>query len=275
MPTAPYIRMSQPGDGKTVRKLILEAAPGIEYGKAIDLSTQVGDGRQGDMTTMHLRMKPSLRTGAPVFSKGAPVADLPRTNSLGLPAAKTGPAPGEDFETYALFSMRIADSGYGRCTGFIYAGPPMNWILETRRPIPERRALAARLTEIQLMGVHEKFRRRGIASLLLADCEERYRAAGYVAALVIVTAEADEHVTAFYEKHGYLFDDVDAFPVVRYRRGGGESKVYDHIQDGQRIGFKALAEPARVGRTVTPEGRRVLLAGLLNDETPAKQGNLP
>jgi len=225
----PFLRLSTEGDGKTVRKLLHMAHEDIPDDKAARLANAVGNGKQGDCDQL-------------VF---------------------TSRKRGISVKTNSYFSLRIADSGTGRVAGCVYAGAPISWILEQKLSMDHRQLLTQRLVEIQLMAVLERFRHRGLGSLLLTDCERRYRERGYTTSMLITSPKASPLLVPWYEKHGYVFEDPDESYHVRFWRDRGATSQFHHIQDGQRVGFKALGKPATVGlepEAVNHPGRSVPLS---------------
>lgn len=210
--TNPFLRVSREGDGKTVRKLIQMAHEDIPRDKAAGLANFVGNGKQADAHQLIVRSR----------------------------------RRGEDIETNSYFSMRLADSGTGRVAGFVYAGPPVSWIMSREISLEHRKILAERLVEIQLMAVLERFRHKSIGSMLLADCERRYREQGYTMAMLITSPKASPLLVPWYEKHGYTFERENIPYKVRFWNGLPITSNYNHTQQDQRVAFKPLAPTCTV-----------------------------
>lgn len=190
-------------------------------------------------------------------------------------------------EADTLHTCRVADIGNNRIVGFSYAAPPIGWIFEQPTSVEEAKVITRHLVEFQLLAVLPKFRGRGIGSQLLTEFEDRYRAHGYRVALVNVDPSTGPLTVPWYQKHGYLFDELAPGQDALFDFGSHTARIGSgHRKNGQRFGFKVLAEPGHVTRHVplvgnidddgaTPPSGRPLISGLLHEETPPKQGNLP
>lgn len=89
------------------------------------------------------------------------------------------------------------------------------------RPLVELEALVAGSWYINAIATYEQFRGRGVASALLAACEEAAGRAGATRLSLIVASE-NEGAHALYEKLGYR--EIDSRPLVNFPGGprGGQ-----------------------------------------------------
>ncbi|MER7671279.1 GNAT family N-acetyltransferase [Kitasatospora sp. NPDC096128] len=89
----------------------------------------------------------------------------------------------------------------GNSVGMVRCGPSP-WLTENpqfKAIYGMRRALTAKLSSIGELAVMPAYRKRGIASALLLQAEDDYRASGYRA----LTLQHDRSLTSFYTKLGY------------------------------------------------------------------------
>ncbi|AEM88933.1 GNAT family N-acetyltransferase [Streptomyces violaceusniger] len=140
-----------------------------------------------------------------------------------------------------LASVRVMDRGDGEVVGFSYCCPPMHWITQDAGApsFGFVKRIAAALVEIEMIAVMPRYRRQGLARRLVADCEERYRAAGYRVAMVIAE-RSPAKLISWYVQQGYWFTQVEEPAYVRYWPNRSLDALYGHVTPTQRAGFKAL-----------------------------------
>lgn len=151
---------------------------------------------------------------------------------------------GEVVDVPVLFSARVlAEADAEAARAYIYCAPPADWAFDkSHSPLPPRYKMLTcrRLFEVNLLATLPQHRRRGYASLLLADAEQRYAAAGYGAAVVVVNREQLAAVRPWYEARGYAFAAPDVPGPVRWWSQRSMASAYHHLIAGQSVGFKAL-----------------------------------
>lgn len=207
--TEPPIREPRRHDAKNVRELARIAHPKLHDHMLYKLSS-MATREQGDTTTATWR----------------------RT------------VDGAEMEVSFLHTMRIIAPTYHQARAMIFAAPPMDWIIAQGRDsglsIEQRADLAGALVECELLATGPRWRGRGYATRLMADLEDRYRAAGYRAVFVVIEHD-NETALAWYRKRGFIVGDLGTCPVIQFWRDRMHYTArYDHLSPGQLIGFKPL-----------------------------------
>lgn len=151
---------------------------------------------------------------------------------------------GTEMEVSFLHTMRVIAPHDHQARAMIFCAPPMNWIIAQGRDsglsIEDRAVLSGALAECQLLATGPRWRGRGYATRLMADAEDRYRAAGYRAMFVVVEHDNTAALN-WYRKRGFIVGDLDTRPVIQFwRHRMHQGARYDHLGPGQLIGFKAL-----------------------------------
>lgn len=167
-----------------------------------------------------------------------------------------------------LHTMRVISPPDHQARAMIFSAPPIDWIIAQGRdsclPIEDRAELAGALTELQLLATMERWRGYGYATRLLADAEDRYRAAGYRAIFVVVQHD-NTTALAWYRKRGFVIGDLDTRPVIQFwRERMHQTARYDHLNPGQLAGFKALHNDVAIAEL----NGTVHIRGLLQDSIP-------
>jgi ribosomal protein S18 acetylase RimI-like enzyme len=187
-----------------------------------------------------------------------------------------GPVP-------VVSSVRVMDRGDGQVVGFSYGCPPMDWILKfsAAPSFGVAKRIAAALSEIQMVAVLPRYRGRGFGRRLMADCEDRYRAAGYRALLVTVE-NRPSYLREWYESQYYWFSQPEEPYHLRYWKNREVDGLFGAITPTQRMGFKALVPGVEVAdaivdaplwrreRRVRSLARGTTVSGLFPDPTERK-----
>lgn len=209
------IREPQPHDAKSVRELARLAHPKLPDSMIQKLGS-IATSRQSDSTT----------------------------------ATWTRTIDGTQMQVPFLHSMRIIAPPDRHARAMIFSAPPMDWIIAQGRDsgmsIEDRAALAGALAELQLLATAPRWSGRGYATQLLADLENRYRAAGYRAIFAVVEHDNDDALT-WYRKRGFIVGDLNTWPMIQlWKNRMHQPARYSHINETQLIGFKALHESVSI-----------------------------
>lgn len=172
---------------------------------------------------------------------------------------------GTEMEVSFLHTMRVISPLDRQARAMIFCAPPMDWIIaqgrDSRLPVEDRADLAGALTELQLLATTERWRCHGYASRLLADAEDRYRAAGYRAIFAVIEHD-NAAALAWYRKRGFIIGDLSSRPVIQFwRERMHQTAHYDHLHVGQLIGFKSLHNDVAIAKI----NGTVHIRGLLQD----------
>jgi len=167
-----------------------------------------------------------------------------------------------------LRSLRVIGLADQQARAFVYCVNPMDWIIEQGKrskgglSIEDRMKLSGAVVECNLIATLPKWRGRGYGARLLADAEDRYRAAGYRVMLVVVDEE-NADVASWYRDRGYAVGAPDeAAHIQLWSDRMHPTAYYDHITPGQFLGFKALVDTVKVSCL----GGVVRVARLLDEE---------
>jgi GNAT superfamily N-acetyltransferase len=168
-------------------------------------------------------------------------------------------------EVSFLHTRRVIAPPDHQARAMIFCAPPMDWIIAQGRDsglsIEDRAVLVGALAECQLLATAPRWRGNGYAMRLMGDLEDRYRAAGYRAIFVVVEHDNVAAVD-WYRKYGFTIGDLGTKPVIQFwRHRMHQNARYDHLDDGQLIGFKALHD----GVDIIKLAGTVHVRGLMED----------
>lgn len=173
-----------------------------------------------------------------------------------------------------LYRIMVADY-HGKPVGMSYTGNPISWTKPLIDwPTADITDMAERFTEIQMIAVEPRHRRKGIATHLLTEAEHTIAHTGMRLVHVGVRDTGDyDRLTDWFTRCGYRFgsgprpdaDDTATWRPWRFQPRTGHDSAFDFHRDnlpGQALGFKALHPSV----TVTPgtDTDQATVTGLLD-----------
>lgn len=178
--------------------------------------------------------------------------------------------------TVTMLARMSVAAAAGRAVGMSYLHPPVDWAGSRRTLRTSVRArFNERLNELNLLAVHPGHQGKGIGTALLEEAEERSRAAGYRALMVMVYDDTGTApATEWYRQRGFTFGLPGVPWCVRPFTDQPLIEVeYDHLASKDMIGFKPLhpgvaVESARLRSSSALGVRHAALptiAGLLDE----------
>lgn len=174
---------------------------------------------------------------------------------------------GEPFVIPYLHTLRVIARPAQQARAFVLCAPPLGWTLKQGNSrggltLEERCQLSAALVECELLATLPRWRGRGYAGRLLADAEDRYRAAGWRVMFAVIGRQ-NRTVADWYRARGYTVGEPDRPALVQFWSDRiHETGIYGppDITPGQTLGFKALAPHIKI----TDLGGTIHISGLLD-----------